>query len=96
MFNRWGEALLTRSLGKSASRELRGLLIENSGKIVLDFDGVDIINNAFADEVFGKLSIDIGLPELKKRTTFRNVNPFIETVIKSAINERLAEVAMRK
>ena len=42
---------------------------------VLDFTGVNVVSNSFADECIAKLLLHMTLTELKSRTTFKRLNP---------------------
>ena len=51
-------------------------VIQGDEKVMLDFEGVDVVSNSFADEFLAKLLFIMPLEELKKRTTFRELNDF--------------------
>ena len=70
-----GENLGTRLLGEKA-RNMLLPLIQGDEQVVLDFEGVDVVSNSFADECLAKLLLVMPLDELKKRTTFRGLNDF--------------------
>ena len=87
-----GESFGTRPLGDQI-RE--GMIIPNlkltgEAKLIFDFQDVEVVSHSFADQCFGKLIETFGLDFIKDRTTFCNVNPFVSSVIKSAINKRMA------
>ena len=70
------ENLGTRQLGEYV-RTLLLRLIEENEKVVLDFTGVNVVSNSFADECLAKLLFTMPLEELKQRTTFR-FSPTVE------------------
>ncbi|WP_196607365.1 STAS-like domain-containing protein [Pectinatus frisingensis] len=82
-----------RTLGtRSEGRNVRNLIVSNfhtNDKVQLDFLGVDIISNSFADECIGKIVSQYGLVFIKSKTTFKNTNNNVITVLKKAINDRL-------
>jgi hypothetical protein len=87
-FNQFGEYLGTRMLGVSVREQLLPLI--NSGeKVVLDFEGVDVVSNSFADECLAKLLLTMSLDDLKQRTTFRGLNDFAKKNIALAFKRRL-------
>lgn len=91
-FANYGKTLGTRHLGKIVRVDLLSTIENNNNKIIiLDFANVDLVNNSFADEVFGKLTRDIGLEKLKTNTTFINVDPFVEMCILKAIRQRIKD-----
>lgn len=86
-FSSKGNSLGSRAQGK----KIRDQIISNfsnSEKVALDFEGVDIISNSFADELLGKMIDEFGLTDVKKHTTFINTNRHIVTVLKKVINDR--------
>ena len=48
--------------------------IEQNDLVVLDFTGVNVVSNSFADECIAKLLLTMSLADLKSRTTFRGLN----------------------
>lgn len=82
------ENLGTRQLGKEV-RSILLELIQKNDKIVLDFNGVNVVSNSFADECLAKLLFTMSLDELKQRTTFRGLNEFARKNIAIAFRRRL-------
>ena len=87
-FVRISENLVTRQLGEKA-RELLLRLIAENDKVVLDFTGVNVVSNSFADECLAKLLFTMPLEDLKQRTTFRGLNEFARKNIAIAFRRRL-------
>ena len=54
-------------------------------KVYLDFQGVDVVTNSFANECFGKLREDISTETFRNKVAFINTNDFIQRVIISAL-----------
>ena len=86
-FKEFGENLGTRSLGRRVREQLLPL-IEQNDCVVLDFTGVDIVSNSFADECIAKLLLEMSLSELKSRTTFRGLNPIASESVLTALRRR--------
>lgn len=93
-FNQFGSNLGTRMLGADVREKLVPLLNAEE-KVVLDFEGVDVVSNSFADECLAKLLLTMSLEELKQCTTFRGLNDFARKNIALAFKRRMlvAEVA---
>lgn len=92
-FVEYGENLGTRQLGSRVRNLLLPLVSENENeKVVLDFSGVNVVSNSFADECLGKLLLYMSLEELKKKTTFVNVNDFAKKNIAIAFKRRIKRV----
>lgn len=77
----------TREMGAKIREQLRSLFKEGS-RIALDFTGVNVVSNSFADECIAKLLLDMPLEELKKRITFCGLNPMAERSILVALQRR--------
>ena len=90
-FREVGDALGTRQLGAQVRERLLPL-IENNDKVVLDFEGVNVVSNSFADECLAKLLLVMSFEELKRRTTFTSVNDFARRNIAIAFRRRMAQV----
>ncbi|MBO7257281.1 MAG: STAS-like domain-containing protein [Bacteroidales bacterium] len=86
-FVQYGENLGTRPLGQRV-REILLPLIEQNDCVVLDFTGVNVVSNSFADECIAKLLLNMSLSELKQRTTFRGLNPVAAECILTALKRR--------
>ena len=63
-------------------------LIKGDERVVLDFTGVNVVFNSFADECIAKLLLEMPLAELKQRTTFRGLNPLAERSVLVALQRR--------
>ena len=87
-FNQYGEYLGTRQLGASVREQLLPL-INGEEKVVLDFEGVDVVSNSFADECLAKLLLIMSLDDLKQRTTFQGLNDFARKNIALAFKRRM-------
>ena len=76
----------TRLLGAQIRSDLRPLL-DGDEKVMLDFSGIDVVTNSFADECIAKLLLEMSLEDLKAKTTFTGYTPMIERSILSALKE---------
>ena len=83
----FGKYLGTRQLGQQAREKLIPLL-EGDERVVLDFTGVDVVSNSFADECIAKLLLTMPLDELKAHTTFRGLNPLASESVLTALRRR--------
>ena len=86
-FRKYGENLGTRPLGKRVREQLLPM-IEQNERVVLDFTGVNVVSNSFADECIAKLLLTLPLSELKSRTTFRGLNPIASESVLTALRRR--------
>jgi hypothetical protein len=88
-FNQFNENLGTRQLGAQVREQLLRMMQESDEIIALDFEGVNVVSNSFADECLAKLLLYYSLDELKKRTTFVSLNDFARLNIAVAFKRRL-------
>lgn len=86
-FREYGENLGTRPLGKRVREQLMPLL-EQDERVVLDFTGVNVVSNSFADECIAKLLLVMPLAELKAHITFRGLNPIASESVLTALQRR--------
>ena len=92
-FGNINDSLGTRSLGNKLRLEIE----ENLKKgefISFDFSNVNVISHSFADECFGKLLLKWEIEELKKTTTFTNINPIIKKIISFTLKERQQQLEL--
>lgn len=86
-FKEFGQNLGTRPLGKRVREQLLPL-IEQNDFVVLDFTGVDVVSNSFADECIAKLLLVMPLAELKSCTTFKGLNPIAAESVLTPLRRR--------
>ena len=77
----------TREMGARLREKLLPL-VKGEERVVLDFTGVNVVSNSSADGCIAKLLLEIPLQELKKRTTFRGLNPMAEKSVLVALQRR--------
>lgn len=77
----------TREMG-ARLRNILLPLIKTGKRVKLDFTGVNVVSNSFADECIAKLLLEMPLYELKERITFIGLNPVAETSILVALQRR--------
>ncbi len=87
----FGRALVTRVAGRNAFAKISKEIQSTDSVVTFDFAGVDSITNSFADEVFGRMVCELGMPEMKKRTTFKNISPFWARIVRAAIDFRASQ-----
>ncbi len=92
-FRDFGEYLGTRQLGEKV-REQLWPLVQGDEKVQLDFEGVDVVSNSFADECIAKMLLLMPLDELKQRTTFSGLNEFARKNIALALKRRMEALAV--
>lgn len=86
-FSQFGTDFGTREMGARIREQLRPMFTQDSC-ITLDFTGVNVVSNSFADECIAKLLLDIPLEELKQHISFRGLNSMAERSILVALQRR--------
>lgn len=92
-FIQFGKDLGTRQLGELVRNRLLPL-IQQEDKVVLDFSGVNVVSNSFADECIAKLLLFMSLDELKARTTFQGLNRVAHDSVLTALQRRYKVMQM--
>ena len=92
-FIEFGQNLGTRQLGAQVREKLMPLL-QGTERVSLDFTGVNVVSNSFADECIAKLLLTMPLSELKQRTTFCGLPPIAKQSVLTALQRRY--VAMQE
>ena len=77
----------SRRSGVRVRRQIENLLAEED-HVVIDFDGVEVISSSFADEVFGRLFVELGPVTFASRVPLRNTNATVRGLIDRAIVQR--------
>ncbi|MGA7808210.1 STAS-like domain-containing protein [Bradyrhizobium sp.] len=83
------EGFGSREFGRRARQKIDNILVEKDIVIEFDFSDIPLISSSFADEVFGKLFVQLGALEFMRRCTFRAVDPTVKTLIDRAIALRM-------
>ena len=81
---------------RSAGEPIRKKLMNLAGmapreKIRLDFSDVPLVSSSFADEVFGKLFIELGPITFAQRFTFENIDDLVAQLIDKAVSQRFRD-----
>ena len=87
-FAKYGVNLGTRPLGAIVRADLISEM-EKCEKVTLDFEGVELVGNSFADECLGKLLLGMSLEEFKEKTTFCNLEGLSRLSVSTALKRRL-------
>ena len=86
-FINYGTDFGSTIMGQKLRQKLLSLIKEND-KVILDFTGVNVVSNSFADECIAKLLLEMPLDQLKQHTTFRGLNPLAERSVLVALQRR--------
>lgn len=81
----------SREAGKAGRIKLTNLMEGKQNPVICDFEGVNLISSSFADEVFGRLFIDLGPLAFSRLCQFKNVDPTVRGLIDRAVMMRIKQ-----
>lgn len=79
----------SREAGRPVRTKLLNLLDLIDGKIRISFEGVPLISSSYADEVFGKIFVEVGALEFANRFEFTKVEGIVRRLIDRSISQRM-------
>lgn len=78
-----------------AAQKLKNIIFnslkEGNKKVILDFDGVNVVSSSFADELIGKIIAENGFVYFMRYFELRNISPFNISVINRSVEQRMAQ-----
>jgi len=81
----------TREAGREARYKAENLMDNFTIAVTFDFAGVHVISSSYADEVFGKLLVELGEDKFNTLCRFTNMDRTVKLLIDRAIRQRLPE-----
>lgn len=85
------EGLGTRRSAEQIRIKLVNLLNEGAPRLVLDFSNINVISSSFADEVLGKLALQMGFVQFVNRFRLDRMSETVESIVNRAIQQRISE-----
>lgn len=85
------EGLGTRRSAEQIRMKLTNLLSQGIPRLVLDFTDVNVISSSFADEVLGKMALQMGIVSFMGRFRMEGMSPTVLAIVDRAIQQRIAE-----
>ncbi len=84
-------SLGSRNAGTPVRNKLKNLIsfLDTSKRLVVDFRDIQLVSSSFADEVFGKLFLELGPLEFATKLELRNIDPIVKLLIEKAIVQRM-------
>ena len=79
----------SREAGRMARTKIENLMENGTAVICFDFEDIRLISSSFADEVFGKLFVNLGPLAFGRLCQFRNVDSTVRGLIDRAIGQRM-------
>ncbi len=79
----------SRELAKQTRLKIENILNSGSQSIVLDMEGVALISSSFADEVFGKLFLNLGPLTFMNKIKVVGASKLVSQLVDRAISQRI-------
>lgn len=83
------ESLGSRQLGRDLRTRLTNYIRAGAEYLVLDFRGIGVVSSSFADEVLGKLAVEMGESEFRRRIILEGASVTNRSLIDKAVELRL-------
>jgi len=84
----------SRPAGRPMRVKLANLVNNCPGQILyVDFENITVVSSSFADEVFGKLFVELGPMPFMQSIRLINVSPTVQALIDRAIKQRMQNPA---
>jgi hypothetical protein len=81
----------SRPAGTPVRNKLKNLIgFLERNKVVVDFTDIHLVSSSFADEVFGKLFLELGPVEFSTKLELKNIDPIVKLLVEKAIMQRVA------
>lgn len=90
---RFGQDLLTRDRAAPIRAELRREMdaLESGAHLVVDMDGVGAVTPSFADELLGRLLLEVGEAVFRARLRLRTSDATVRLLVNRVLAQRAAE-----
>ncbi|MBY4798343.1 STAS-like domain-containing protein [Collinsella sp. AGMB00827] len=86
----YGSIVGTRCAGRVAYADIFRRTNGFSEHMVFDFEGVTIVCNSFADEVFGRMVHELGFDYVRASTHFKGISGVNACVVREAMERQRA------
>lgn len=83
----WGTILGSRALGADVRTVLSGAL-DACDRVIVSFDGVEVVSSSFADEAVAHLLVDLGPENFRRRVRLAGASEPVRAVVNAALGTR--------
>lgn len=84
----------TRHAGAELRRKCKNLLAaEPNKRLILDWEGIPLVSSSFADEVIGKLFVELGFTAFTSRVGHTGTEPLVASLLDRAVMQRVTQDA---
>jgi len=89
------ESYGSRKAGEPLRRKIKSLMdMHPNHEVNINFSGVEITTSSFADEILGKLLIEIGAKEFKRRVRITGLNSINEAIVNRSLSQRAQQLSI--
>ena len=81
----------TRKAGEKLRTYVLNVMKESKKRVVLDFQGVTLVSSSFADELIGKMVIEIGFSVFNQFVVIGNLSKSNKYVVDKSVQQRMAQ-----
>lgn len=81
----------TRKAAEQIRNMALNIVTQEKKKCIFDFSGVNVISSSYADELLGKLIVQIGIANFMGSFSFINMNQFCTAIINRSVQQRMAQ-----
>lgn len=81
----------TRIAAQKFKNQVFNALNEEKKKVILDFEGINVVSSSFADELIGKIVAERGLMYFVNCFEIKNLSPFNISVVNRSVEQRMAQ-----
>ncbi|MBQ9069484.1 MAG: STAS-like domain-containing protein, partial [Eggerthellaceae bacterium] len=81
----------TRKAAEKVRHMALNILKEGKRRVVLDFDGVNLISSSYADELVGKLVAEVGFFAFGNLFALVNLSDFNQKILDRSVQQRMAQ-----
>lgn len=85
------DAFGSRTAGVKARTKIENLMNNRRDSILFNFENIHLISSSFADEVFGRLFVELGPLSFSQLCKFEKVEPTVKRLIDRAIEQRMKQ-----
>lgn len=81
----------TREAANRLKNEMINLMRGNAKRIIIDFEGINVVTSSFIDELMAKLIIDLGIFQFNQRIRLQNMSNILQQTLQKSVIQRIIE-----
>jgi len=80
----------SRKSGAAIRNDVMNIIRESNQVVVLDFSNISIISSSFADELIGRLMVELGIFKFNNVIRLKGLNNLIQGIVQRSVSQRLS------